>query len=805
MIFCRIASRARAVQIAAFTALPAAGDAEKRLGLLDRLRAVVLLRGTSRRQIERRTVDLVVRRRKAEIRSRRFVVNDGIGIRRIVDDVVVRIIRAVGIRAVDLERIVHALVRRIGSISGIGARIGRRRRIRAVARKKTRVLVALRAFAESHKLLACPLRAADQHLRAGVVRLFARSRDLRVDLAPLDVARSRQRLARRACERIEGVVVRGVTRERRRIGDLARVRRRCARVDRRRRLVERRRRRQFVLIRLNKVQDGKVRLIRRLRAVVNLADVRTMCEIRLQHALFDVALRIAVVGAVGEHLVAVGVRRIEVAGELEVVLRGVRELEVEQHLLVLPHILVVRRISGIAVRRRIDLIDIDVKETVVAAICNIAVRDIAFPSRGIFRITVDICRAVVRLLDRLRAEVQLEVRLRDLERRDLAVAEHRIARRIVARERLAIGISEIVVRCIRARELDTAVFDVVLLRFGSLRRVLRFVDTRICIVEVDRIERATVIGLLRAIVRRQADARRGVYTSYLDDIRIVKRLRDVRGSRQIDGALFNRVRRRRDHIVARSGGNSRPCPAIIKRIVIRNRCTRIDREFIVNDLIARTCRLITIGSLRGITLLVRFDQACILDDRAVFELVTKGHEILAREHVVARTEHIGLAVVDLRYIAVRQCVDGSLRDRAVRHRARERAVRRVEGIACRKVREVIVLQKATFRAVALLEGNRIGDASRTCVCCHIRIGIYRTIKRVVAVLGIGLLPDRAAEVHRQTGDIVFRFAAGFLDSCRAVIDLRRSADIEIEIARLNLALVYPPRTHFDILDRIVAI
>ena len=576
LIFRRIASCACAVQIAAFAALPAACDVEKRLGLLDRLRAVILLRGMGRRQIERRTVDLVVRRRKAEIRPRRFVVNDGIGIHCIVDNVVVRIIRAVGILAVDLERVVHALVRRIGSISGIGTRISRRRLIRAVARKKTRVLVIVRALAEAYERFTFSLRAADQHLRAGIVRLFAHARDLGIDLAPFDIARRRQRLRCRACERIEGVVVRSIACEHRRIGDLARVRRRCTRVDRRRRLVERRCRRQLVLIRLNKVQNGKVRLVRRLRAVVDLADVRTMSEICLQQTLFDVTLRIAVVGAIGEHLVAIGVRRIEVAGEFEVVLRRIRELEVEQHLLVLPHVLVIRRISCIAVRRRLDLLDVNVEETVVAAIRNIAVRDIAFPSRGIFRITVDIRRAVVRLLDRLRAEIQLEVRLRDLERCDLAVAEHRIARRIVARERLAIGISEIVVRCIRARELDAAVFDVVLLRFGSLRRVLRFVDTRICIVEVDRIRRATVIGLLRAIVRRQADARRGGYTSYLDDIRVIERLRDIRGSRELERTLFNRVRRRRDHIVARSGGNSRPCPAIIKRIVIRNRCIRID-------------------------------------------------------------------------------------------------------------------------------------------------------------------------------------------------------------------------------------
>ena len=479
---------------------------------------------------------------------------------RIVDDVVIRIVRTASVRAIDLERILHGLVRRIG---GIGVRIDRRRRIRA--RNEPRIRVAVRTLAEGHERFAvCRWCIVNQHIRSGIVRLFAHARDLGIDLAPFDIARCPQRLLCRACER-------------RRIGDLARVRRRCTRVDRRRRLVERRCRRQLVLIRLNKVQNGKVRLVRRLRAVVDLADVRTMSEIRLQHALLDVALRIAVVGAVGEHLIAVGVRRIEVTGEIEVVLRCIRELEVEQDLLVLPHVLVIRRISSIAVRRRIDLLDIDVKETVVAAIRNIAVRDIAFPSRGIFRITVDIRRAVVRLLDRLRAEVQLEVRLRDLERRDLTVAEHRIARRIVARERLAIGISEIVVRCIRARELDAAVFDVVLLRFGSLRRVLRFVDTRICIVEVDRIKRATVIGLLRAIVRRQADARRGGYTSYLDDILVVERLRDIRGSRELERTLFNRVRRRRDHIVARSiGGNSRPCPAIIKRIVIRNRCIRID-------------------------------------------------------------------------------------------------------------------------------------------------------------------------------------------------------------------------------------
>ena len=491
LIFRRIASCTRAVQIAAFAALPAACDVEKRLGLLDRLRAVILLRGMGRRQIERRTVDLVVRRRKAEIRPRRFVVNDGIGIHCIIDNVVVRIVRAVGILAVDLERVVHAFVRRIGSISGIGARIGRRRLIRAVARKKTRVLVIVRALAEAHERFTFSLRAADQHLRVGVVRLFTRSRDLRVDLASLNVSRSRQRLARRACERIEGVVVRSIACERRRVGDLARVRRRCTRVDRRRRLIERRCRRQLVLIRLNKVQNGKVRLVRRLRAVVDLADVRTMSEIRLQHALLDVALRIAVVGAVGEHLVAVGVRRIEVAGELEVVLRRIRELEVEQHLLVLPHVLVIRRISGIAVRRRLDLLDIDVEELRAAAVRDVAVRDVVFPPRRLIvrRIPdADVRRAVVRLLDRLRAELQLEIVLRDLEWRDLAVARRLEESQCrVGVKRLAGAVGEIVVRSIRARELDIVVLDVILLRSGGLRRILRLVDARVRRIEIDRI------------------------------------------------------------------------------------------------------------------------------------------------------------------------------------------------------------------------------------------------------------------------------------------------------------------------------
>ena len=61
LIFRRIASCACAVQIAAFAALPAACDVEKRLGLLDRLRTIVLLRGRRCRQRQRGAVDLVVR------------------------------------------------------------------------------------------------------------------------------------------------------------------------------------------------------------------------------------------------------------------------------------------------------------------------------------------------------------------------------------------------------------------------------------------------------------------------------------------------------------------------------------------------------------------------------------------------------------------------------------------------------------------------------------------------------------------------------------------------------------------------
>ena len=65
-----------------------------------------------------------------------------------------------------------------------------------------------------------------------------------------------------------------------------------------------------------------------------------------------------------DHAAAVGIRRLE-SVEIEVVQRIFRELELEEHLLARVHVLVVRRIRSIAVRRRCHLIDIEIVEMVV--------------------------------------------------------------------------------------------------------------------------------------------------------------------------------------------------------------------------------------------------------------------------------------------------------------------------------------------------------------------------------------------------------------------------------------------------------
>ena len=49
------------------------------------------------------------------------------------------------------------------------------------------------------------------------------------------------------------------------------------------------------------------------------------------------------------------------------------------------------------------------------------------------------------------------------------------------------------------------------------------------------------------------------------------------------------------------------------------------------------------------------------------------------------------------------------------------------------------------------------------------------------------------------------FVAILLDQRRTVINLRRRADCKIDVTRIDRALFDLARTHFDILDRIVAI
>ena len=146
-------------------------------------------------------------------------------------------------------------------------------------------------------------------------------------------------------------------------------------------------------------------------------------------------------------------------------------------------------------------------------------------------------------------------------------------------------------------------------------------------------------------------------------------------------------------------------------------------------------------------------------------------------------------------------IDFALVDRAVRHRARERAVRRIERIPCGKIRELIVVQKRAVRAVALLQRDGVGDAARARVRRDVRVGIRRALERVVRVLDIRL--RRAAEVHRQTSDIVFGLSADLLDERRAIVGLASGGDVEVEVARIERTLVDLARPDPRIGDHLV--
>ena len=254
------------------------------------------------------------------------------------------------------------------------------------------------------------------------------------------------------------------------------------------------------------------------------------------------------------HAAAVGIRRLE-SVKIEVVQRLVRELELEEHLLARAHVLVVRRICSVAVRRRRHLIDIEIVEMVVRAVCDLALVNMTgFPSRRIFRRAVlDEGIAVIRLVQVF--EFQIEIRTRDLERRDLAVARHRVTCRIIALERVLLAVGEIVVRCIRARELDTRIVDVVLLILFCPRRILRLVFTRIDVggdgVDLDIIlyRRETVIPLLIIAVKEMQSVIRGIYAADLDIRRVVEYFRDRIGLEPQRTAV-DRVRMRRQRRMA---------------------------------------------------------------------------------------------------------------------------------------------------------------------------------------------------------------------------------------------------------------
>ena len=178
-----------------------------------------------------------------------------------------------------------------------------------------------------------------------------------------------------------------------------------------------------------------------------------------------------------------------------------------------------------------------------------------FPSRRIFRRAVlDEGIAVIRLVQVF--ELQIEIRTRDLERRDLAVAKHREIirirrRRIKLQFVLASAVGEIVVLCICARKLDAVVDDVVLLRLFRPRRGRRIVFARISCGNAEHIQMVsfillsvfTIVEIAKTVIRR---GRRG---ADLDDIRIVKLLRDCIGL-EPQCAAVDRVRMRRQRRVA---------------------------------------------------------------------------------------------------------------------------------------------------------------------------------------------------------------------------------------------------------------
>ena len=95
----------------------------------------------------------------------------------------------------------------------------------------------------------------------------------------------------------------------------------------------------------------------------------------MQILLFDIARRIDVVrvgigGSIVHHAVGTG-GALVVEGRIEVKIVPIciRELEVEQHLLAVGGVLVRRAVAACgdtrAVRRRVDLVDGDIEETVV--------------------------------------------------------------------------------------------------------------------------------------------------------------------------------------------------------------------------------------------------------------------------------------------------------------------------------------------------------------------------------------------------------------------------------------------------------
>ena len=769
-------------------------EAEDRRQTLDVLRAVILLVGIPCIDPERGLVDDVLIRRERLDHVRRTS--------RVVDDVVVLERMAVPIVAANGERVRDLLV-----LAGVGVLIGRRGLVRAVApdeprRRRFRCIAALAegdvgVFVRRH----C---AADQYIRRPVVLLRdGIVGDPGIDLALFDVARRLQRLRVRA-KSVEGIIARVHAPERRGVDDVAGVLRSGAGIDGRIRIAVDGSLAVGEAVPLERTRNLEVVRVRCRRAVVDLAQVRQLIERRRQKLLRDVARRVAVIRLVPQHVVAVGVRRVDRVVEFEIVQHLVRKLDIEENLLACPRILRAAAGSGLVLRLvHLFNIVVEVEELRSVRLLDIDVGDVALPCRGVVR-AADLGVGVIRLRDRVERED--EVLVRDLERRDRARACHReVACCRISGKRVPIGVGEIVVARVRAREGEMRVFDVVLLRGLRRRDVRRDIDklVRIC-------SRRGRIGVQRHGVRgsgliRQAVRQEQPAVAVLHRQSTVVALRDRRGGILAHGErrLLDGVRRRRDDVAARAVGSDERTRAVVERIVRRVRRIHLQRVF---DRLRAFCgSLVDILRRRDVLAIGRTadrDDACILHDRAVRELVAERQERVAREHGAVPVDDVRLRVVRLRHIAVRERVDGTLRDRADALRARDRVRRAVILVACSLSRRAVEVGEAEVLQEAAVELDRVGDIARALVRRHIRIGI-RSADQGVAVAWREVFPGTRPESDGDIADMAGRLCR--IDILRGVVDLRDACEGEIEIACADLALLDLAIASLAVGDRVIAV